>query len=374
MNNRTCAGGWWRRCAAFLACVGFVLCAVTPWAGCSAAAGPSAGGTDAPKHDLWGKDEPSPAPTADGAGSASAGRADPHAGGLLDIFKGKDTSGGAEDGAFTILLTICNSPSGHAEQAKYYKQATEKHAGWKYLFVVHKEDHSELYWGKYKTREDAEPNLKKAREYTTPANVQVFATAVVMPVPGKDDIGPPEWRLDTTPDKYVYTVMLAEFYDVPQANYVGRRKFAVEYCQQLREKGFAAYYRHDPASSIVTVGLFEASAVVLIKKGDKTQRDVRDPRINALFAQFPNLAVNGRQMLIRAVKGETKQVQQIPASTFLMVIPREDKADHAHPPAPATRPAATRPGYEEPRKAPGDPRGDGQPAGPGAGPGGDSLH
>jgi hypothetical protein len=350
--------------------VGFVLCAIAPWAGCAAAAGPSAGGADTPKHDLWGKDDSTPSPAASGAG---AGRAEAHAGGgLMDIFKGKDTSGGAEDGTYTILLAICNSPTGHAEQAKYYKQATEKHVGWKNLFIVHKDDHSELYWGKYKTLDDAQPNLKKAREYTTPANIKVFGTAIVVPVPGKDDVGPPEWRLDTTPDKYVYTVMLGEFYDVPEADYLGRRKYAVEYCQQLREKGLPAYYKHDPASSIVTVGLFEASAVVLVKKGDKTQRDIRDQRIQSLFAQFPQLAVNGRQKILRVMNTKTKKMEQVPAPTYLMAIPREDKADHANPPA--SQPATTRPGNEEPRKAPGDPRGAGQPAGPSTGAGDGIFH
>lgn len=364
MSKSELPGGRWRACVGFLACVGYVLCAGAPWAGCAAAADPSAGGPGAAKGGLFSKDD-TPHSGAPAAAPAGAGRANPQAGGILDIFKGKDTSGGAEDGTYTILLAVCNSPTGHADQAKYYKQATEKHAGWKNLFIVHKEDHSALYWGKYKSLEDAHPNLKKAKDYVTPANIKVFAKAIVVPLPGQENVGPPEWRLDTTPDKYVYTVMLAEFYDVPEADYLGRRKFALEYCQQLREKGFAAYYKHDPASSIVTVGLFEASAVMLIKKGDKTQRDVRDPRIQALFTQFPQLAVNGRQKLLRTVNAKTKQMQQLPAPTYLMVIPREDKADHATPPAPATQPATTRPGNEEPRKASGNPRSAGQPAGTG---------
>ena len=60
-----------------------------------------------------------------------------------------------------------------------------------------------------------------------------------------------------------------------------RRKFAVDYCEQLRRKGVSAYYRHDGASSIVTVGLFERSAVTLIRKGKKVQRQVRDVRIRS---------------------------------------------------------------------------------------------
>ncbi len=248
---------------------------------------------------------------------------EPRAGGLFDIFKKKaDTSGGDEKGTYSVLLFVCRSPAGHIQQAKYYKQATEKHAGWDHMFIIHKQDHSLLYWGKYSTVEAASDNLKKAKEYVTPAGVKVFAKAIVVPLPGAKDPGPDEWNLDRVPEKYRYTVLRAAFYDVPEADYVGRKQFAVDYCRQLREDGVEAYFKHDSAQSIVTIGLFGPEAVELIRKGPKVERKVRDPRIKAVFKRFPELAINGRQKLVQVIDTKTRKARMIPASTYLMVIPR----------------------------------------------------
>ncbi|HUT00891.1 MAG TPA: hypothetical protein VM031_00440 [Phycisphaerae bacterium] len=242
---------------------------------------------------------------------------------LAGLFGPSPSSGGAKDGNYTILLSVCRGPGSHVKQAKYYKEATERHAGWKHLFIVHREHHSLLYWGKYKTMKDAQPNLKKAKVYRTPAKLPVYAKAILVPIPGKEDPGPAEWKLTNTPPEYVYSVLVAEFYDVVEAGYMGRRKFAVDYCRQLRQKNLPAYYKHDPGSSIVAVGLFDRSAVQFLRKGNRVERVLRDKRIRQLFKQFPNIAVNGRQKLLTAINPKTRKTQKIPAPTYLMKIPRE---------------------------------------------------
>ena len=322
-------------------------------------------GSQQPKRRSW-WDQDGPAPPSSPAPASArekstGGGANP----LLDIFRRSDTSGGAKDGNYTILLYICRSPTGHVQQAKYFRKRTEEHAGWKNLFAVVRDDHSLLCWGRYKTRSDAQRNLKRAQDYVTPASARPYALALIIPVPGKEDVGPPEWRLEDTPARYVYTVLVAEFYDVPDADYIGRRKFAVDFCKQLRQKRQDAYYKHDPASSIVTIGLFERSAVQVVTKGKTRQRVVRDPRIRQIFAKFPDLAVNGRQKLLRTINAKTKQVKQVPAPTYLMIIPREKPYDATTQP---TRPPA-RAGQPQPRQAPGDSPGAGRPAGPGGRPG-----
>jgi hypothetical protein len=351
-------------------------------------------------NSWWGQNDPTPQ-------QAPARRETPKRNPLLDLFRGADTSGGAKDGVYTVLLIACRAPGSHVTQAKYYKEATERHAGWKHLFILHKEAHSLLYWGKYKTVEDAQPNLNKAKDYVTPADVKLYAKAIIVPLPGKEDLGPPEWLLDNVPQGYVYTVLVAEFYDVPEADYVGRRHFAVDYCRQLRGQGHAAFYRHDPAGSIVTIGAFGAKAVVFVRKPGKrdprlvqqeindlfrnfpklknpTNRELRDkmiqdirrkpnverrakdPRIYGLLRRFPCLAVNGRQKLMRVVNTKTGKVQRVPAPTSLIRIPNRNAPPTA---APAPRPAS-RPGDPKPGQAPGDPAGAGPPARPGAGAGG----
>jgi hypothetical protein len=286
------------------------------------------------------------------------------AAGLADLFKKKpDTSGGAKDGSYTVLLAVCRSPAGHVNQAKHYKFYTEKHAGWKHLFILHKENHSLLYWGKYKTVEAAQPNLKTAKAYMTPASIRVYNRAIVVPLPGKE-IGPPEWKLTATPDKYVFTVLRATFYDVPEADYVGRRQFAVDYCKQLRNKGELAYFHHDPTQSIVTIGLFERSAVAEVRKGKQYQRIVRDPRVKSTFKRYPHLAVNGRQKIVTMIEPKTGKRLKVPASSYLMIIPRKKPA---HVPTATTRPA-DRPGHPEPGEAAGDPPSARPPAGSGTKP------
>ena len=285
---------------------------------------------------------------------------------IAEIFSAHRTSGSDKDGNYTILLHMSRGEGGqHIKRAKYYKTNTEKHAGWKYLFVVHRADHSLLYWGRYKALEDARPNLRKAKAYRTPAGIAVYAQAMIVPVPGTEDLGPPEWNLANVTQPYVYTVMRAVFYDVPEANYIGRRRFAVDYCKQLRRQNVEAYYKHDPAQSIVTIGRFGPSAVVEIKRGKKTERVVRDGRIKAVFKRFPHLAVNGRQKMLQMVNAKTGKKQQVPASTYLMEIPRE-KVSHERTPR---RRSPDRLGYPKPRQAPRNPPGPGGVAGSGGRPG-----
>ena len=282
-----------------------------------------------------------------------------------------DTSGGAKEGNFTILLYICRGGVGlsHIAQAKLFKANTEKYAEWKNLFIVHKEDHSLLYWGKYDSLEDAQPNLKKAKEYLTPAKIKVYTTAIVVPLPGKEDVGPPEWNLDNTDPNYVYTVLVAEFHDV-----LGYRDFAFQYCKYLRGEGRLAFYRHTATGSVVTIGLFKKAAITDTSKDGKTTRTINDPAITALFRQFPKLAVNGREDKVAVVDPKTNQVvidpktklpRKIAAPSYLTVIPR-GKAPNAA----ATKPrAADSLGHPQPGKASGDAAGPGGSAGGSAGAG-----
>ena len=320
------------------------------------ASGCQEAGPEQPKQAWWEQSDPTPEASST-PGSTEQPRPAPSRNLLAELFT-SPTSGMARDGNYTVLLNICRGPGSHVEQAKYYKQATEKHAGWKSLFIVHQDTHSLLYWGKYRTVADARPNLSKAKEYVTPAKIKVFAKAMIVPLPGKEDPGPPEWNLANAPKHYVYTVLRAAFYDVPEADYVGRRQYAVDYCRQLRQQGVPAYFKHDSAQSIVTIGLFEQAAVTLVRKARSVQRIVRDQRIKDVFKRFPHVAVNGRQKLIKTVNAKTGKVSKIPVSTYLMEIPRK-KAGHENIiwAAPSARPRKPEPG-----KAPRDPAGPRPPA------------
>jgi len=248
--------------------------------------------------------------------------------GQTNSWFSQDASVQSEEGAYSILLHVLSSPDTHVQDAQRYKALTENDAGWKGLFIVPKVDHTELYWGRYATHKDARKNLEKAKAYVTGAGIKVYARSMIVPLPGKD-VGPPEWNLLNAPG--AYTVVVAVFYDVPEADYYGRRENAVEYCEQLRGEGEEAYYHHGPAKSTVTVGMFPDSAVQMIGEGDTVRPEVRDPRIDATVRKYRYLAVNGYSEKRPQYNAKTRRVEQVTSSPYPAHVPRRkgDEADDA---------------------------------------------
>ncbi len=227
-----------------------------------------------------------------------------------------------EEGGYTILLTTLKGPA-HDARAKKYKRKTQEDTGWNDLYIVHKSGHSELYWGRYRTIKDAQPNLEKAKKYKTPYGGQIYAQALVVPVPG-EDIGPPEWNLRNA--RGTYSLLVAIFQDDPERNYVGRKRFAVEYCRRLRENGYEGYYYHSTAKSAVTIGTFGPSAARVTSDESGTKHNViLDPKLKALKDEFPRLAINGSAQKVRVYNRETKKFDFVATETYLIKIP--DKED-----------------------------------------------
>ncbi len=229
-----------------------------------------------------------------------------------------------EDGEFSILLHVL-SGSEHVSQAVRYKDETEKHTGWKGLFVVYKDNHSVLYWGKYTTLEQAAKNLKKAKAYVAPAGIKLYAKAITVRLKGKD-IGPPEWNLAKV--KGEYSVLVALFYDVPEAKYYGRKANAVAYCRQLREKGEEAYFLHGLSQSKVTVGLFPASAVRMVTRGDVVRQQIIDGRVDVIIRRFGQLAINGYSERRAVINPKTGEVERVFVKPYPVRIPRKKGTAH----------------------------------------------
>jgi len=240
--------------------------------------------------------------------------------GMSSIFHRPGRLRPGQQARFTILLKVFSNPITHAEEAKYYKSQTERLTGWQGMYVESKADHSELYWGKYASQKDASRNLKKAKSYRAPAGVAIYAQAMILPL-GEKDFGPPEWDLRNAGG--AYTVVVAVFYDVPEADYFGRKEHAVEYCRQLRQKGEQAYYYHGPARSTVAVGSFSEAAVEMVRDGDAERPIVRDPGILAVQSRFPLLAANGREQLELQQSRQTGKLEKRPARTYPARIPRK---------------------------------------------------
>ena len=250
----------------------------------------------------------------------------------------------SQEARYTLLLKTFTQAS-HLQDASHYKLNTEKHAGWNGLYIETDDDRSVLYWGKYATVEDAKKNLKTAQEYTAPFGAKVYSLAMLIPIK-KDVQAPPQWDLRIAPG--VYTVLVAEFYDVPDRDYYGRKQFAVEYCRQLREQGKRAFYYAGLNKSQVTVGAFDSAAakasaqqtfdvsrkettLEVTKGGRRTQSTARsvlrpvDTRMKQIIDEFEYLAVNGRTENRRAFDPITSQYIMIPARPEPIAIPRHPR-------------------------------------------------
>lgn len=220
---------------------------------------------------------------------------------------------------YTILLETFVR-EGHAQEAERYRIETAKHTGWQGLYVVDKKDHSELYWGKYRTLKEAEKNLALAKAFTAPVGgYKLYVKAIVVPLEDPD-VGSPEYNLANA--QGYYTVLVAVFYDVPEASYFGRKQNAVEYCQQLRGRFQEAYYYHDPTRSAVTVGRFAKSAVRIEMVNGVEKPLIVDPRMQAVIDEFNCLAVNGRkEMLLSPIK----EKRELKADPKLFTGSKEEK-------------------------------------------------
>jgi hypothetical protein len=251
-------------------------------------------------------------------------------------FGPSPTTGPAADDKnnITILLRMFHDGN-NLEMSKRFKEHTEQDTHWKNLFVIHSEGYSVLYWGTYANEQAAKDNLAKARAYKIPSGERVYAGASVVPIPGKELVGPPEWNLMKTTGEF--SVLVAVFRAEPHADSWNMRQEAVDYCKSLRDLGYEAYYCHNPAESDVTVGCFGTSAIQTVSEegrpdntGEHPDKTVRllivDERINKILddPRFKYLPVNGRQDIQTVANPVTKTAEKKAATPKIVHIPNKD--------------------------------------------------
>ena len=224
-----------------------------------------------------------------------------------------------DEEGFTILLHTFSGTT-HASMARDYKEQAAAHTSWRDLYVLHKADHSALYWGRYRSIADAQRNLKSAKTYKTARGIQPFVRAIVMQLPGKSP-GRPEWEMKNA--QGAYTVLVAVFYNVPRDDFYERKQAAALYCEQLRGQGEEAYYKHDPGQSIVTVGTFGLEAVGYRGAGSDRKAFIRDAKIKGIRRRLPYAAVNGREEIVRGVNPETGTKEERVRESYVIRIPKE---------------------------------------------------
>ena len=112
----------------------------------------------------------------------------------------------------------------------------------------------------------------------------------------------------------------------PTDSFWEQKKAAAEYCSWLRKKGYEAYYHHGPGCSIVTVGIFDESAVEQTRPGmGFYSEEVRALQQDELLKY--NL-VNGA--IIRARKLELGDIKSVGAISRAL----SDKLNPEEPPVP----------------------------------------
>jgi len=140
------------------------------------------------------------------------------------------------------------------------------------VFVQHEPRRSVVYYGKYlRTPEgntgkfdipkDMQADAALIKTLTTNEGGRFFFDSRPVPVPTPDP-GPPEWALRNCPG--TYSLRIAIFFDEP--GFYQRKDAAVAYCQELRQKGYDAWYRHSEFVSEVFVGTFGPEARVRGRK------------------------------------------------------------------------------------------------------------
>ncbi len=142
------------------------------------------------------------------------------------------------------------------------------------VFVMEESDgFARLYYGKYRrpldpsTGEGRMParmreDLNLIRELGDSSGRRFFLQALPVRLP-QPSVGNPAWDLSTVRAKYSLQVAVFE----PTGDFTAYKQAAADYCTELRERGYEAYYHHGPASSVVTVGAFGADAVKNISDG-----------------------------------------------------------------------------------------------------------
>ncbi|MFQ5494642.1 MAG: hypothetical protein ACE5EX_04610 [Phycisphaerae bacterium] len=246
----------------------------------------------------------------------------------LVVAAGGCAAGGARGAPWTILCLEIPDPQ-QAQQMDAIAESLRQTPGIRArdVYVVHDDEGAaRLYYGVYTRRTDPRTRKrtmpKRMREDLSlirllgDAGRRYFgrALAVRKPVP---DVGDPAWALKNVPPPAKYSLQVAVFEATDEL--IDFKSTAVEYCTELRKRGYEAYYHHASASSMVTVGVFGPEVIEFKPDGHSyySQRIVdmrRDPLLKY------NL-VNGAVVRVRSDEGK-----MVPILSLLVEIPRPPAA------------------------------------------------
>lgn len=233
---------------------------------------------------------------------------------------------------YTILLAEFGGPR-HARLAEQNLQNVKEHTRWdRDLWVLHRESASVLCRGRYRSINALQTDLKECKQFATPSGVRPFVRSHMIVLPGAD-IGPKKWNLRHV-DHGTYTFQLGVFYNIPEQNYMNRKAEALDFCQKLRQRGYEAYFYHGPNRSLVTLGLYPASAVETrrIRNVHPQTKDVSwveqkvlvNEELKKLREEFPELIVCGNVEYNITYNPATMKREKHASQTAVIPLPTLD--------------------------------------------------
>jgi hypothetical protein len=270
----------------------------------------------------------SPALTTPAAATASPADSSPGSSAARDVVA---PPAGAR---YTVFCTAISGPN-HADEATRMRDEVIGVTHWKDWYVVHQEQESDLYYGYFRSVNDANDPAESRRASSALTAITAltngmgdhpFTRAMIVPLDAPDPDAPPQWNLCNS-DK---------FWSVEVASYTGspdRKKFAVDAVRAARAMGIEAYYYHGVSASSVCIGAWPEDAIerqaqssVSADPGNIEQsliyvpgnvadrlpadiRDsqgrpikvltdkvvIRDPTMKQVLEQYPHFAVNGEE-------------------------------------------------------------------------------
>ncbi len=181
---------------------------------------------------------------------------------------------------------------------------------------------SRLYYGKYYRKTNAQTGRRSTPKkmesdlafLRTLADAQgkyffLRARKVRYPTP---NVGREEWDLSEAMGAYTLQVGIFE----PTDNFFEYKQAAAQFCQQLRSRGFEAYYHHTEAGSTVSVGSFGEDAVIEQRQGlPRYSREVLALQASDDLMKYNRL--NGAVYNAKSDRGK-----KIPVTSRLVRIPQ----------------------------------------------------
>lgn len=154
-----------------------------------------------------------------------------------------------------------------------------------------------------------------------------FAGAILEEIP-TDDSGPSEW--DLAKINGYWTLQVAVFYNTPEMT--RRRQAAVDFCRELRFRGYEAYYYHSMSKSVVTLGAYPEWAVQFREEAPvsltgrpaqkRTVVVINDPGLLKLQGEFPDNLENGARILEKTLNQRTGKIERIARPSFMAKLPQ----------------------------------------------------